>query len=164
MDRQGKKAVFLDRDGVLNREIGRYLQSVDEFEVLPHVAEVLAELKERGYLLIIISNQGGIAKGEVSRETVDAIFTKLFTELMAAGVVLDAWYYCPHHPDVSPCRCRKPDSLLFEQAIEWYDIDPAASYMIGDRERDIEAAAKVGVSGILIESNQDLRTVAHLIR
>lgn len=164
MDRQGKKAVFLDRDGVLNREIGRYLHNLDEFELLPHVADVLRQFRQKGFLLIVISNQGGIAKGEVDKETVDAMFDRLNSDLKDNGAQLDAWYYCPHHPDVGPCRCRKPDSLLFEQAIEWYEIDPAASYMIGDRERDMEAAAKVGVRGILIESNQDLRTVAHLIR
>jgi len=158
-----EKAVFLDRDGVLNREIGRYLHSLDEFEVLPNVASVLRDLKTRGYLLIVISNQGGIDKGEVAKETVDAMFAKLDSELRAAGVALDAWYYCPHHPDVSACRCRKPGSLLFEQAIAQFGIAPEKSVMIGDRERDIEAAAKVSVRGILVDSNQDLRTILSLI-
>lgn len=158
-----KKAIFLDRDGVLNREIGRYLHTVHEFEMLPNVAEVLRQLKMRGYLLIVISNQGGIDKGEVEQETVDAMFAKLDADLKAAGVALDAWYYCPHHPEVSACRCRKPDSLLFEQAIERFGIDPNRSVMIGDRDRDMEAASKVGVRGILVESNQDLRTVLPFI-
>lgn len=150
------KAVFLDRDGVLNREIGRYLTHVDEFELLPGVPEVLSKLKEQGYLLIVISNQGGIAKGVVSQAEVVAMFEKLDRLLKARGVALDAWFYCPHHPDVSECHCRKPGSLLFEQAIAQFDIDPARSFMIGDRDRDLEAAAKVGVRGILIESNSEL--------
>ena len=157
------KAVFLDRDGVLNREIGRYLHCLDEFEILPHVAEVLRIFQAKGYRLVIISNQGGIAKGIVSQETVEAMFKHLDSELRAQDVLLDAWFYCPHHPDISDCRCRKPDCLLFEQAIARFDIDPSLSVMIGDHDRDMEAAAKVGVRGILIESNQDLRTILPLI-
>lgn len=151
-----KKAVFLDRDGVLNREIGRYLHHRNELELLPNVTQVLAELKQRGYLLIVISNQGGIAKGEVSQAEVEAMFDKLDRELRMQGAPLDAWYYCPHHPEISECMCRKPGSLLFEQALARFDVDPAQSWMIGDRDQDIEAAAKVGVRGILIESNADL--------
>lgn len=154
------KAIFLDRDGVLNRELGDYVCRLDDFEVLPDVAKALRVFRERGYLLIVVTNQGGIAKGWYSHETLHCMHEKLKQELAGEGVELTEIYYSPQHPlHTGNSLCRKPGSLMLEKALARFDIDPARSYLIGDRERDIEAAEKAGVQGILIESDQSLLTI-----
>ncbi len=142
-----QKCVFLDRDGVLNRERGDYTYKLDEFEVLPRVHEALALLKQNGYLLIVITNQGGIAKGLYTKKDVMACHQKL---QQSCESILDAIYYAPSHPNYSESLSRKPDSLMLERAMAKYNIDPAQSWMIGDSLRDLEAAEKVGVKGILV--------------
>lgn len=144
---QKNKCIFLDRDGVLNRERGDYTHKLEEFEVLPRVPEALALLKENGYLLIVITNQAGIAKGFYQREDVLACHQKLQG---ACGLLIDAIYYAPNHPSYSESLSRKPDSLMFERAIAKYNIDPESSWMVGDSLRDLQAAAKVGVSAVLV--------------
>src|SRR5687767_9623731 len=108
------KAIFLDRDGVLNAERGDYTYRLEEFEVLPGVPEALKLLKEHGYLLIVVTNQGGIAKGLYTKEEVFACHEKL---QQACGHIIDALYYAPSHPSVSESLSRKPDSLMLEKAI-----------------------------------------------
>ncbi|GAB3526531.1 hypothetical protein GCM10027443_01740 [Pontibacter brevis] len=144
---QKRKCVFLDRDGVLNRERGDYTYRLEDFEVLPHVPEALALLKEHGYLLIVITNQAGIAKGLYQRSDVLACHQKLQESCEA---LVDAIYYAPGHPRYSESLSRKPDSLMFEKAIAKYNIDPEASWMVGDSLRDLQAAAKVGVASVLV--------------
>lgn len=150
------KALFLDRDGVLNRERGEYTFQLEDFEVLPDVAEALSIAKSKGYLLIVISNQGGIAKGLYSKEQVEILHQKLVEELFAGGVVLDEVYYCPHHREVGKCLCRKPEPLLLQKAISRFQIDVSKSVMIGDSSRDVEAAEAVGVKGVQIVSNSGI--------
>ncbi|PRY12655.1 D-alpha,beta-D-heptose 1,7-bisphosphate phosphatase [Pontibacter ummariensis] len=144
---QKQKCVFLDRDGVLNRERGDYTFRLEDFEVLPKVPEALALLKQKGFLLIVITNQAGVAKGLYQRTDVLACHQKLQD---ACGSLIDAIYYAPGHPSSSESLSRKPDSLMLERAIARYNIDPGASWMVGDSMRDLEAAAKVGVKGILV--------------
>lgn len=151
-----KKALFLDRDGVLNRERGDYTYSINDFAVLPDVAEALQLAREKGFLLIVISNQGGIAKGIFTQERVEVLHKMLSDELAKSGVQFDEVYYCPHHSDVAKCICRKPDSVMLEKAIARFGIDVTKSVMIGDSQRDIEAAKKAGVTGVLIESNSGI--------
>lgn len=142
-----QKCVFLDRDGVLNRERGDYTYLLDDFEVLPRVPEALALLKQRGFLLIVVTNQGGIAKGLYTRKEVFACHQKLQE---SCGNLLDAIYYAPSHPNYSESLSRKPDSLMLERAIAKYNIDAAQSWMVGDSLRDLEAAEKTGVQAILV--------------
>ena len=149
----GNKALFLDRDGVLNREMGDYTFEVDRFEVLPEVVPALKLAQEKGYLLIVISNQGGIAKDVFSHQDVAAVHNKLILTLREAKVELKEIYYCPHHDTVGKCMCRKPDSLMLEKAMARFDIDASKSTFIGDSPRDVQAAEKAGVQGVLIESN-----------
>jgi D-glycero-D-manno-heptose 1,7-bisphosphate phosphatase len=152
------KALFLDRDGVINHDPGDYTMSLEEFVILPTVVPALKWAAERGYLIIIITNQAGIAKGLYDHNEVHKMHQKLQSACLAAGFQITHFYYSPHHPDFSQSLTRKPGSLLMERAIARYRIDPAQSVMIGDRERDIQCAAAVGVKGIQIPTNDDLIT------
>jgi D-glycero-D-manno-heptose 1,7-bisphosphate phosphatase len=157
-----KKAIFLDRDGVINVERG-YTYKIEDFLILPEVIDALKVFKTQGFLLIIISNQGGIGKGLYTKNDVNLLHTYLFNHLKKNDLLLDEIYYCPHFPESSKCICRKPDSLMIEKAMARFGIDPTQSYFIGDKERDIEAAKKANVKGILIEANTSLKKCFDLI-
>ncbi|MEJ5961805.1 D-glycero-alpha-D-manno-heptose-1,7-bisphosphate 7-phosphatase [Pedobacter immunditicola] len=151
------KAIFLDRDGVLNHEIYDYICTVEEFEVLEYQIPPLKKLYDEGYMLIVITNQGGIAKERYTVETLDVMHKILFDKFEAQGAKITHAYYCPHHPSVSEdCECRKPKSGMLLEAIATYDIDPALSVMIGDKPRDVEAGNGAGVKGILIAPDEQL--------
>ena len=141
------KAVFLDRDGVLNAEIGTYVWRPEDFVVLPGVPEALQRLRAAGYLLIVVTNQAGIAKGLYTAADVAACHEKL---QQACGHLIDAFYYAPGHPSVSESLLRKPDSLMLEKALARFRLDPARCWLVGDRLRDLQAAAKVAVRSILV--------------
>ena len=151
-----RKALFLDRDGVLNKERGDYTYSIEDFEVLQDVTDALKVAQDKGYLLIVISNQGGVAKGIFTQERVEVLHGMLTDELARADVKFDEVYYCTHHDHIGKCICRKPDSGMLEKAIARFDIDVSQSVMIGDSARDVAAAEKAGVQGILIESNSGI--------
>ena len=151
-----KKALFLDRDGVPNRERGDYTYLLADFEVLPDVVDALKLAKKKGYLLIVISNQGGIAKGIYDQNQVEKLHEVLKEKLAKVDVHFDEIYYCQHHNAVGKCLCRKPDSLMLEKAIARFDIDSATSVLIGDSQRDVDAAYKVGVQGFMIEPNSGI--------
>lgn len=158
-----RKAIFLDRDGVLNRDRGEYTWRVEDFTWLPGVFPGLKKLVASGYDLIIITNQGGIAKGLYSHEDVNRLHDHLVDDLKDAGISVLAIYYCPHHPDHGKCLCRKPGSLMIEKAIARFEIDPSSSFMIGDMERDIEAATSAGVRGIWTPTNSNFEdTINHM--
>src|SRR4051812_6709768 len=122
-----KACVFLDRDGVLNAERGEYTFRTEDFEILPGVPEALKLLKESGFLLIVITNQAGIAKGLYTKENVFACHEKL---QKACGNLIDALYFAPLHPSVSESLSRKPDSLMLEKAIAKFNIDPENSWLV----------------------------------
>lgn len=156
------KAVFLDRDGVINVERG-YTHSLEDFVILPDLIEVLQLLQKKGYLLIIVSNQSGIAKGLYKQTDVEILHAHLLEVFKQNNIVLSEIYYCVHHPDVSSCICRKPDSLFVEKGLARFNIDASKSYFIGDKERDTEAAEKAGVKGFLIEANSSLKLLLNQI-
>lgn len=147
------KCVFLDRDGVLNKELGDYLYKLDDLIVPDGVPEALKLLKNAGFLLIVITNQAGIAKGLYTADSVLAIHNRI-QEI--AGVVLDDIYFSPHHEKYSSrSLSRKPDSLMLEKAIAKYKIEVSQSWMVGDRERDVEAGKKTGLKTIqIIQGNE----------
>jgi D-glycero-D-manno-heptose 1,7-bisphosphate phosphatase len=157
------KAIFLDRDGIINTERG-YTHRLEDFIILPDLMESLQFLQKKGYLFIIVTNQSGIAKELYTQENVEEIHTHLLNEFKKNNIVIAEIYYCVHHPDVSRCICRKPDSLFVEKALARFEIDPAQSYFIGDKDRDVEAAAKGGVKGILVPSNTSLKTILNQIK
>jgi D-glycero-D-manno-heptose 1,7-bisphosphate phosphatase len=152
------KAIFLDRDGVINREYNRgYTYTVEAFIINDDVMEALKVFRERGYLLILITNQSGISKDIYKHEDVANTHGYLIDELKKNSLHLDAIYYCPHHPEFDGnCLCRKPDSGMLEKAMARFQIDPLQSYFIGDAKRDIEAGKKAGLQTIFIESNSSM--------
>ncbi|WP_026999888.1 D-glycero-alpha-D-manno-heptose-1,7-bisphosphate 7-phosphatase [Eisenibacter elegans] len=145
-----QKAIFLDRDGVLNRERGTYTYKVSDFEVLPGVPQALAQLKAAGFLLIIVTNQGGIAKGLYAMADVEACFAHL---QQACNGLIDAQYVAPGHSEVGASLSRKPGTLMIERACAKFDIDRSRSWLIGDSPRDLEAGHAQGLRCIHIAEN-----------
>ncbi|MBS1526478.1 MAG: HAD family hydrolase [Bacteroidetes bacterium] len=159
-----KKAIFLDRDGVLNREMGDYVCRIEDFHILDYNIPALKELQDRGYLLLVATNQGGLAKGWYTEQQLSEMHQLLRETYSAGGVEITDIFYCPHHPDYTgECDCRKPKPGLLLQGIAKYNIDPALSYFIGDRERDVIAGTAAGVKGILINSDQPISEILDLI-
>jgi D-glycero-D-manno-heptose 1,7-bisphosphate phosphatase len=159
-----RKAIFLDRDGVIISNSGNYYIWKDQDVVInPGVAGVLRTWKERGYLLIVVTNQGGVSRGLYTREDVENIHGLIGRMLAGEGAVVDEFYYCPHHADLEACLCRKPLPLLLEKAMARYGIDPASSWMVGDLQRDVDAGRAAGLRTILVEPNSDLRLVVDRI-
>jgi D-glycero-D-manno-heptose 1,7-bisphosphate phosphatase len=154
------KAIFLDRDGVINRKgSSYYIFREEEFILNNGVIESLRYFISKGYLLIVITNQGGIARGICTVSQVEKLHSYMNKLFEISEIVLTDILYCPHHPTVSSCLCRKPGTLLIEQAIAKYDIDPLSSFMIGDSETDILAAGKMQIKGILIPTNGDIMKI-----
>lgn len=154
-----RKVVFLDRDGVVNVERGEYTYKKEDFRFTEGFFEALKAINQKGYEFIIITNQGGIAKGIYTHEDVlelNQIITDAFKNRKLP--LLDI-FYSPYHSDFSQSLSRKPDSLMLEKAIHLYKVNPQKSLMIGDSNRDIIAAEKVGVKGILIEANTSLLSI-----
>ena len=149
------KAIFLDRDGVINNDTGHYyIYKPEDFKINNGIINLLKKFQKENYFLIIISNQGGISKGIYSKEDVKKVHEYLKIILAKNDVFLKEIYYCPHHDTIENCICRKPNSLLLEKAIARFNIDIQLSYFIGDSERDIIAGKKVGLKTIKIEKNQ----------
>lgn len=145
-----RQAIFFDRDGVLNEEVG-YLWQVEKFKWIDGAREAIKFCNERGLLAVVVTNQGGIARGYYTAREVDALHAFMQRELSEIGAHIDAFYYCPHHPDFSgECDCRKPKPGMILRACRELDINPAQSILFGDSKRDIEAAAAAGLrDGIL---------------
>ena len=157
------KAIFLDRDGVINREDG-YVYHIEDFIILDGVIESLTELRDKGYVFVIITNQGGIATGLYGHGEVQIIHDHLRSIFAENDIEITAIYYCPHRTNHGKCLCRKPDSGMIERAAARYNIDISQSYMIGDFDRDVEAGEKAGVKkAIKIVSNGDIREILSLI-
>lgn len=149
-----QKAIFLDRDGTINKYVG-FLRNIDDFELIEGVAEAIKLINQSGYLAIVVTNQPVIARGEVTWEELNEIHKKMATLLGKEGAYVDGIYICPHHPDKGfegerpeykiDCDCRKPKPGLLLQAAKDFNIDLSESYMIGDSHRDVEAGENAGV-------------------
>lgn len=141
------RAVFLDRDGVLNEDDPNYTYEVSKFKILPGVREALRNLKEAGYLLIVVTNQSGIDRGIYTLEQMNACHQYLQAE---TGNKIDHFYFSPHHRTVTQSLLTKPETLMFERAIVKFNIDVTRSWMVGDRGRDIVPARVLGIETIQI--------------
>lgn len=154
-----QKAIFLDRDGVINKYVG-FLRDIKEFELLDGVAEAIKKINESGYLAIVVTNQPVIARGEVTYEELTEIHNKMETLLGQEGAYLDAIYYCPHHPHKGfegeipelkiECNCRKPKPGMLLQAAKDFNIDLEKSWMIGDSDTDIEVGKNAGCKTFMV--------------
>ena len=157
-----QKAIFLDRDGTLNKYVG-FLKNIDDFELLPGVSEAIKKINESGYLAIVITNQPVVARGEVTFEELEKIHNKMETLLGNDGAYIDSIYYCPHHPDKGfdgevkelkiECNCRKPKPGLIYKAMQDFNIDLSESWMIGDTEVDQKLAENAGLKYKLVDEN-----------
>ena len=156
-------AVFLDRDGIINKHRNDYVKNLDEFEILPSVLYYLRELRRLGFKLIIITNQSAINRGLTTLENVIQIHQFLRNKLNECGCTIDDIYFCPHMPDEN-CECRKPESKLFLEAAKKHNIDLSRSWVIGDNETDIEAGNKMGCKAIKIDTNSSLEKALRIIR
>jgi len=147
------KALFLDRDGVINIE-KNYLYRVEDLEFIDGIFEVVKYYYDKGYLIIIVTNQSGIARGYFSEDDFWNLMYKITKEFEKRGVKLTHIYYCPHHPDITgECECRKPKPGMILEAIRTYNIDPQQSILIGDSKRDIEAANNAGIENTYFVKN-----------
>ena len=159
---QKQKAIFLDRDGTINKYVG-FLRDIDEFELIDGVAEAIRAINESGYLAIVVTNQPVIARGEITWKELREIHNKMETLLGLEGAYLDGIYFCPHHPhkgyegEISElkidCDCRKPKPGLLLKAAEDFNIDMSQSWMIGDGENDVKAGEAAGCKSILIDKD-----------
>jgi len=161
-----RAAVFADRDGTLNHEVG-YLANVERVRVFAGAAAGIRRLKAAGFALVVVSNQSGIARGLMTDAQVRAINAEVARRL-GTGAAPDRFYYCPHHPEAGTpplrrrCRCRKPGTALVRRAVRELGLDLARSYCVGDHARDLALAAALGVRGVLVLTGHGRRTARTL--
>ena len=150
MQRMGVSAVFLDRDGVINRDRADYVKSWEEFVFLPRSLEALALLAKTPNKIIIATNQSAVARGLVTEIGLREMHERMLEQICGHGGRIDAIYYCPHLPDTG-CGCRKPAPGLFLKAAMETGVDLSSSWAIGDSHRDVEAAHRAGVKAFLLD-------------
>ena len=158
-----RPCLFLDRDGVINHDPGDYTKNLSEFTILPTVMEALTLAKEAGFEVVLITNQGGLAKGLYTHEDVADIHAHLARVCEENSTPILDIFYSPHHPSTGKSLSRKPGSLMVERACAKHQLDPARSWMVGDKQRDLDAASPVGVRGVLIEPNAPLLDAVNFI-
>ena len=150
-----RRAVFLDRDGTINVE-KNYLHKIADFEFISGAQEAIKKLKDAGFLVIVVSNQSGIGRGYFDEQAVETLHQYVQSELAAYGTSIDAFYFCPHHPEKGlgsykvACDCRKGNPGMLLQAAQEYEIDLQKSFMVGDKLADIEAGERAGCKSILV--------------
>lgn len=153
----GRRAVFLDRDGTINRDVN-YLSRPEQVELLPGAGPAVARLNGAGLLVLVVSNQSGVARGMFGQAEVEAVNAQLSRQLTAFGARVDRYYFCPHHPEgkvacyARRCDCRKPAPGLLLRAAGELGLDPARCFMVGDRPLDMEAGLAAGACCVLVSS------------
>jgi len=150
MAKPGSPAVFLDRDGTINEEVG-YLSEPGQVTLLPGAADALTRLRQAGFKLVVVTNQSGVARGYFSEDDLGKVNGELSRLLAGHGVAIDAYYYCPHHPSLTgECGCRKPKTGMAERASRELGIDLAKSYFVGDKTTDVELGINAGGKSVLV--------------
>ena len=157
MTQKFERAVFLDRDGTIIEEVG-YLDRPERVEFFPWTIDAIRVLNQAGLAVVLVTNQSGIARGFFTDAVVDEVHRKMESMLSAGGAHIDAYYYCPHHPDgkvpglAKVCDCRKPARGMVDRAVTEFGIDPLRSFVVGDRWLDVELARAVGAKGVLVRT------------
>jgi D-glycero-D-manno-heptose 1,7-bisphosphate phosphatase len=153
------KLIILDRDGVINEDSDEYIKTPDEFIPIPGSLEAITRLNHAGYMVLVATNQSGIARGYFSMDTLNQIHDKLKRLLNAYGGHVDGIFFCPHGPEDN-CHCRKPNPGLYEEISQRLDIDLDAVPAVGDSLRDLQAARCVGALPVLVRTGKGERTLA----
>jgi len=155
-----KKAVFLDRDGTVNKEVG-YLTDLQDLALIPGAGTAIRKLNQAGFLVVLVTNQSGVARGYFTEDFVQNTHERLVQMLREEGAWLDGIYYCPHHPSagnapyVTVCECRKPATGLIDCAVHDLNIDKTRSYMVGDKWIDVELGQRAGIRTVLVSTGFD---------
>jgi D-glycero-D-manno-heptose 1,7-bisphosphate phosphatase len=155
--RAGTPAVFLDRDGTINEDVG-YLTDLAELRIYPYAPEAIRLLRRAGFAIVVVTNQGGIARGVLTSDLVERTHQAMAERLHRAGATVDAWYYCPHHPASvrpglsTPCDCRKPGTAMPRAAAERLGLDLTRSWVIGDHWRDVQMGDGIGARTVLVRT------------
>jgi D-glycero-D-manno-heptose 1,7-bisphosphate phosphatase len=163
-----KPAVFIDRDGTINEQMG-YINHMSRFVIFPGVVEAVRLLNAHDFWVIVLTNQGGVARGYYPIELMHEIHAFLTRSLNNKGAIIDGIFYCPHHPaGIVPeysmeCDCRKPKTGLVHQALEAFDIDMSNSYVVGDRYVDIELASRSEIDGVLVKTGYGLGEIDYVL-
>lgn len=161
---QATPAIFLDRDGTINVE-KTYLYRAEDWEWIPGAKEAIRKFKQSGYRVVVVSNQAGIARGMYEPSDVDLLHTFVQQELAYIGTTIDAFYYCPHHPDFSGnCSCRKPAPGMLIQATLDLNLDLARSWMVGDKLIDVQTGHVAGVQSVMVRTGYGIGEQKHLDR
>ena len=167
-NRRVTSIVFLDRDGVVNTDIG-YLWRREDLSWVPGAPEAIRLFNERGWPVVVITNQSGVARGYYREEDVQSLHLWMNAELNKLGARIDAFYFCPHHPKgavdeyTRECACRKPQPGMILKAMADWQADPETSFLIGDRESDVAAATAAGIQGYLFDEPNLLEFVQKTI-
>ena len=169
LDRERRPAVFLDRDGTIVREVN-YLSRIEDLELLAGAGEAIARLNRLGLPVILVSNQSGVARGLFDTAFVERCHHRLQELLAPCGAHIDAFFFCPHHPTAGrppyrkTCDCRKPAPGMLWRAARQFDLELKNSFVIGDKECDLELAAAVGARGILVATGYGRQTAAEMTK
>ena len=158
-----KKAVFLDRDGVINENRIDYVKNTNELKIFDFVGSAITELKSMGFLVVVVTNQSAINRGLTTEKLVNEIHDEIQKYLKNYETVIDRFYFCPHKPN-EKCNCRKPKPGLLKKAILEIGIEPNKSWMIGDNDSDITAGIEVGCQTIKLDNNFNLKNAVEQIR
>ncbi|MBS4912616.1 MAG: HAD family hydrolase [Veillonella sp.] len=164
-----KKVIFLDRDGVINVDVN-YLYRIEDLTFMPGAAEALALAVKSGYELIVVTNQSGVARGYYTEDDVKKLHAYMGDALAAKGAPILQFYYCPHHEKgtvpayTKACDCRKPKPGMILKAMEEYAVDRSASFLIGDKPSDVEAAHNAGIDGYLFEGDDLLPFMQSILK
>ena len=163
------KAVFLDRDGTINEEVG-YLDSLEQLRIFPAAFDAVRMINEAGMKVVVVTNQSGVARGFFDEDFVNSVHARINEIFREKGAFIDRFYYCPHHPTEGvgryriSCDCRKPAPGMLIRASEELDIDLSSSYVVGDMAKDIEVANNVGARGILVRTGYGKNVVTSDIK
>jgi len=152
-----RPAVFLDRDGTINEDVG-YLTDLAELRIYPFAPDAIRLLRRAGFATVVVTNQGGIARGVLTEALVQETHRRMAERLARAGAAIDAWYHCPHHPAsvvpdlFTPCECRKPGTAMPRAAAERLGLDLSRSWVIGDHWRDVQMGHAIGARAVLLRT------------